>query len=798
MIGRSHQKDTQSPVKVLILLSFNSPLGGLHEHALAQARAVKNGGGETAFYVTNGIFADRLEAQGYEVFRDTGGTPAEEAKRLFEEIGDKPDIIHTHPFRACKVAVAFKALTNASLVLTIHSLYDAGLKDFASDVDRVITVSDAARDLLVSRQLLPPEKIVTIFNGVDMESYSQLDNPDKYLAAKFVDFPQSLPATYKKALVVSRLEKDKAFITNLLKEIWRLQAEQGTHDIFWIIAGDGTGRAELEDLARTIESEVEQRRFLFTGWLNETADLRAVYSWADAAIAPGRCALEAMACGTPAIAVGSKGYVGTVPGYGEALGKYTNFGGIDRLKMQPPEVLNDLESLLYEGQKASMRRTRAREFADTHFSQAKLDRILLDTYANLIQERSALAVTFGHQGAVPLHLSSRIWTVIGDTQKAEVTTSPDGSATIKSDLQSEEKLYLTMNKGAFLKMGESHAFQDCSKIPSIEFQATLEGNPIHEALDLFFMFYRKSGERMAVERRTLHAGENRLRFRTPEGAARFVLAFRIAGKGHSRIVEPQLVLPSYPKHRAADAESKLIFVLGPPRSGTSWLWNMLRLHPDVIAASEDNLGIRKKERETLETNIFNPALKLSIAQMRERFKRLHQQFPDKFIIEKTPVHLLHLDRMLETFPGAHFVKIKRDPRANVSSLLKVGRDRNAWWKNAPAEIDDAVTFFRPYFKSSWFAARTVEGLIEISYERLFQNPQAELKALLEKLSLDISPLEKLIEDTVKGGRLPIDGVFRGGEVDAWKHELTQEEVHKVEAVFCGREAEAFGPKSPAP
>lgn len=44
-------------------------------------------------------------------------------------------------------------------------------------------------------------------------------------------------------------------------------------------------------------------------------------------IAPGRCALEAMSCGKPVIAIGSKKYNGLVQYDNWLQGMYTNFGG---------------------------------------------------------------------------------------------------------------------------------------------------------------------------------------------------------------------------------------------------------------------------------------------------------------------------------------------------------------------------------------------------------------------------------------------------------------------------------------
>jgi len=68
-------------MNVLILLSYNAPFGGLQEHAHAQGRAIRRAGGQALFFATEGPFADRLEADGFQVLRDGGRAPSEEARR---------------------------------------------------------------------------------------------------------------------------------------------------------------------------------------------------------------------------------------------------------------------------------------------------------------------------------------------------------------------------------------------------------------------------------------------------------------------------------------------------------------------------------------------------------------------------------------------------------------------------------------------------------------------------------------------------------------------------------------------
>ena len=784
-------------MNVLILLSFNAPFGGLQENALAQAKCIQGAGGRAIFFLTPGPFADCLEADGFAVVRDTSSTPEEEAKRVLKRFGDVIDIIHTHPFRAREVACAVKELIDRPLVLTIHSLYDAGLRAYADDVDFVLTVSDAARDHLISNQLFVPERTITLHNGVDLSVYNAIHNSSEILIDQYSLNRDVLLAGRKRALLVTRLDADKAFITDIAEQIWQLQAKQRTNDITWIIAGDGSERARLENLAREAEALIGGMRFVFTGWCDQDK-LRTLYSWADVALAPGRCALEAMACGLPTIAIGSKGYVGPAPGFGEYFGRYTNFGGMGRRPVSPERVLSDLEGILYKEENRDELAVRARRFVETHYDQTKIDDRLLDLYENLAARAKQRRPQVTTQGMTELRFDAAIWCITGDVATTDDMIKNDGTAEVQANLSADQKIYISMNGGNFKRLRKWRAFQDCASMSFVDIRVKtkIKGGGI--TLDLYVLFFRFAGEHIKSKKVPLRSGENSIRCRIPPGAARFALAFRVAGVGLAQINPPQILLPTYAASSAINIDKRLIFIVGPPRSGTSWLWNMLRSHDDVIAASEDNLRIRTKERETIETNIFNPALKFSTSQIRKRFEELALEFPDKHIVEKTPLHMLHLDRIYETFPGANIVQLKRDPRAVIASLLKVGRNTDAWWQGAPKDIDKAIALALPYFNAAWRAERSYLSVIMVGYNDLFTSPTVEFEALLERLCLDTTQAASLVERTAGGRNFPIKGVFQGGAVDSWQDYLSQAELAVLKQSLCDSEAGVLGPVNLAP
>jgi|GEM_PF-4716183 len=222
----------------------------------------------------------------------------------------------------------------------------------------------------------------------------------------------------------------------------------------------------------------------------------------------------------------------------------------------------------------------------------------------------------------------------------------------------------------------------------------------------------------------------------------------------------------------------LVFVLGAPRSGTTWVLKLLSEHPDVVAADVDNLGIRKSDAQTLETGIFESDV--SDAEIRKRFWSLAMRNDGKAVVEKTPVHLMHVDRIKRVFPRAALVLVRRNGRDNFASMLAAGRDKGSWWKGAPSTAKAAAELWRDYA----VAASRCEGCynpLVIRYEQLHFVRQA-LVDLLGNLGLRTDPAAKMFSACEGGKNIPIKGVFRRGRVGGWVDDLKGADLETFEVV----------------
>lgn len=202
---------------------------------------------------------------------------------------------------------------------------------------------------------------------------------------------------------------------------------------------------------------------------------------------------------------------------------------------------------------------------------------------------------------------------------------------------------------------------------------------------------------------------------------------------------------------------KTVFVIGCPRSGTTWVQAMLAAHPSMQSGPETHFFeafapvydlFHIQQSGVLGRNVGLPAY-LSTEQfnawVRAAFwalvtaNRTWQGEQSAYFLEKTPQHGLYADFILAVFPQARFIHVIRDARAVTASLLRAS---TSWGKNwAPKRADEAANFWQTQVE----AARKIRTLVdahqyyEVRYEDLRLAPQQQLGKLFEWLALAIEP-----------------------------------------------------------
>ena len=230
----------------------------------------------------------------------------------------------------------------------------------------------------------------------------------------------------------------------------------------------------------------------------------------------------------------------------------------------------------------------------------------------------------------------------------------------------------------------------------------------------------------------------------------------------------------------------VFFIVGCVRSGTTLLRNLLKQHPNLMCPEETHIfrwadpfdsndfkykynhgevlkqhrqidGVAEQDFKQIQTDSWDR--KDFFINYLKAFKRV-QGVSHKRCFDKTPQNIYGLPLIKAFFPKAKIIFIVRNPLNVVSSLL-MGRGLN------PQSLAGAINFW----KESVLILNELrpilnDNLIEIHYEKLTQNPQAELQKLFVSLG------EKAFEIKDITSQVHVYN-------DLYKQELQQKDIDKI-------------------
>lgn len=228
-----------------------------------------------------------------------------------------------------------------------------------------------------------------------------------------------------------------------------------------------------------------------------------------------------------------------------------------------------------------------------------------------------------------------------------------------------------------------------------------------------------------------------------------------------------------------------MFVIGSPRSGTTFLGESLGAQPGFVDLSE--VTPLKAALPGLAGAGEEEAAR-RIRQILERVRRLALARKVR-AVEQTPEMSFFATAALRAYPRARAVHIVRDGRDVVASLLERG-----WLQASQAEADDAGLRYGPHARfwveperadefarasettrAAWAWRRYVtaargsgERTLEIRYESLVADPVAAAGALAAHLGSDPEPLAQALS--------PV----HSRSVGRWREVLSAEQLADVE------------------
>jgi hypothetical protein len=257
-------------------------------------------------------------------------------------------------------------------------------------------------------------------------------------------------------------------------------------------------------------------------------------------------------------------------------------------------------------------------------------------------------------------------------------------------------------------------------------------------------------------------------------------------------------------------EAPFFFVLGLPKSGTTWVQKALDSHPELLCRGEGKFMIFRRELSKAavkysdyltghQKKIFGEEFFPPVT--RPEFDRLYRFFMEQRLIgedvpdgvrrigNKDPEHGMVLSDLAGHFPDATFIHIVRDPRdIAVSTWHHMRRVEPGFVETIGGFEDFArqnVKEWRVYVRSVRKVAQE-KGLdyIEFRYEDLHTEGAPILQRVFERLGVDAAPamvadcLEQASFERASGGRprgkTDITSFYRKGEVGDWRGYMSPE------------------------
>jgi len=238
----------------------------------------------------------------------------------------------------------------------------------------------------------------------------------------------------------------------------------------------------------------------------------------------------------------------------------------------------------------------------------------------------------------------------------------------------------------------------------------------------------------------------------------------------------------------------MVFVVGSPRSGTTFVGNSLGSQPGFV-----DLGEVPLLKAAVPRIVGRP-----VEEQAREVRRLIQLVRNLGLVhglrgvEQNPETSYVLRGALQAYPAAKAVHVIRDGRDVVCSLLERG-----WLGAGRAGSDDANQAYGAYARfwveperqhefeeaseatrAAWAwrtyvtAARAVpERTIDLRYEALVADPEGEAKRVAEALDADPGPLVAAF------GNVHADSIGR------WRRDLTPEQIADIDAEAGGLLAE---------
>lgn len=203
-------------------------------------------------------------------------------------------------------------------------------------------------------------------------------------------------------------------------------------------------------------------------------------------------------------------------------------------------------------------------------------------------------------------------------------------------------------------------------------------------------------------------------------------------------------------------QKQYVFVIGAPRSGTTWLQTLVGAHPDVANTVELTLFHRylgpwvdawEEEKKSIESEkwfLGQPMIwseeefeQFMLHFLRNSYDKVLEKNPAAtHILDKHPGYTFRVDLIKKLLPNARFIHLIRDGRNVASSLVQI---REKLGENyGTAQFDQAALQWTQFVQEAQKATKYGADYLEVRYDQLTSNTSETLQNIFSFCGLEAS------------------------------------------------------------
>lgn len=203
------------------------------------------------------------------------------------------------------------------------------------------------------------------------------------------------------------------------------------------------------------------------------------------------------------------------------------------------------------------------------------------------------------------------------------------------------------------------------------------------------------------------------------------------------------------------SDTRPVFVLGMPRSGTSLTEQILASHSEVAGAGELSFAydtahrIREMTHEKFPDNMKRLTA-AQYAELGEYYLSRHsdEHLQSRYVVDKTPLNFQYIGLLALALPRARFIHCHRDPVANCWSIHRMPFDEKQTYAH---NLESLGRYYTRYWKlvQAWHAMFPGR-VLDVRYEDTVADVETQARRLLDFLGL---PFEEAVLEYHKTKRL---------------------------------------------